>query len=137
MMTTPEPEPPHPPLVEEVAEELAKLTVSPTSALRAGYALATSDESVLRLRLQLVDRMVLPLPAATREALGRRVWGVWVRWAREQPDPEPSWVAEWEDLDAAYREVAMRIGEDLFQVGQIAEVLKESRGDEGERDSHV
>lgn len=47
----------------------------------------------------------------SREALGRLVRETWVEWAREQPDPKPSWLVPWEDLDEGQREVDMRIGE--------------------------
>ncbi len=46
-----------------------------------------------------------------REMLGRLVRHAWVRWAREQPDPKPSWLVGWDELDAGQREVDMRIGE--------------------------
>jgi hypothetical protein len=46
-----------------------------------------------------------------REDLGRIVRETWVAWAREQPDPKPSWLTDWDDLDAGQREVDMRIGE--------------------------
>lgn len=46
-----------------------------------------------------------------REACGRLVRETWVKWASEQPDPKPSWLVPWEDLDAGQREVDMRIGE--------------------------
>lgn len=46
-----------------------------------------------------------------REDLGRIVRETWVKWASEQPDPKPSWLTEWEDLDDGQREVDMRIGE--------------------------
>ena len=46
-----------------------------------------------------------------REALGRLVRQVWMDWAREQPDPKPSWLAGWDELDDGQREVDMRIGE--------------------------
>lgn len=48
-----------------------------------------------------------------REALGRRVREVWVEWAREQPDPKPSHLVGWDDLDEGNREVDMRIGDAL------------------------
>ena len=48
-----------------------------------------------------------------REALGRRVREVWVEWASEQPDPKPSHLVGWGDLDEGNREVDMRIGEAL------------------------
>ena len=50
-----------------------------------------------------------------REALGRRVREVWVEWAREQPDPKPSHLVGWDDLDEGNREVDMRIGEALAE----------------------
>jgi len=51
--------------------------------------------------------------AADREALGRIVRDTWVAWAREQPDPKPSWLVGWDELDDDQREVDMRIGEAL------------------------
>jgi len=56
----------------------------------------------------------------SREALGRVVRQVWVEWAREQPNPKPSWLTPWEDLDDGQREVDMRIGEALFTAGKRA-----------------
>lgn len=53
--------------------------------------------------------MTSPAP----EALGRLVRETWVAWAKEQPDPKPSWLIEWPDLDAAQREVDIRIGRAL------------------------
>jgi hypothetical protein len=45
-----------------------------------------------------------------REPLGRLVRDTWVTWAREQPNPKPSWLAPWDELDDGQREVDMRIG---------------------------
>lgn len=53
-----------------------------------------------------------------REPLGRLVRQVWVDWAREQPDPKPSWLTGWDDLDAGQREVDMRIGSALANHGR-------------------
>jgi hypothetical protein len=50
-------------------------------------------------------------PGEFREALGRLVREVWVKWAGEQPNPKPSWLTGWEGLDEGQREVDMRIGE--------------------------
>ena len=47
----------------------------------------------------------------TREDLGRIVRETWVKWASEQPDPKPSWLVDWDDLDDGQREADMRIGE--------------------------
>jgi hypothetical protein len=35
---------------------------------------------------------------------------IWVDWAAGQPDPKPSWLIGWGDLDDGQREVDMRIG---------------------------
>jgi hypothetical protein len=51
-----------------------------------------------------------------REALGRLVREVWVEWAREQPDPKPSHLVGWDDLDEGNREVDMRIGDALWNM---------------------
>jgi hypothetical protein len=48
--------------------------------------------------------------ADPREELGRVVRDTWVAWAREQPDPKPSWLTGWNELDDGQREVDMRIG---------------------------
>jgi hypothetical protein len=50
-------------------------------------------------------------PEWKREALGRLVRETWVAWAREQPDPKPSWLTGWDELDEGQREVDCRIGE--------------------------
>lgn len=54
-----------------------------------------------------------------REALGRLVREVWVTWAREQPDPKPSWLVGWDDLPEPDREVDRRIGEALYRRGAL------------------
>lgn len=46
-----------------------------------------------------------------REGLGRLVREAWIKWAGEQPEPKPSWLVPWDDLEAGQREVDMRIGE--------------------------
>lgn len=52
-----------------------------------------------------------------RERLGRMVREVWIEWAREQPNPKPSWLVPWEGLSEADREVDRRIGETLYAQG--------------------
>jgi hypothetical protein len=53
---------------------------------------------------------------AERETLGRIVRAIWVTWALEQPDPKPSWLVGWDDLDEGQREVDCRIGEAVAAV---------------------
>lgn len=49
--------------------------------------------------------------ADEREHLGRIVRDTWVAWASGQPDPKPSWLVPFDELDDGQREVDMRIGE--------------------------
>lgn len=44
------------------------------------------------------------------EMLGRLVRDTWVEWAQEQPDPKPSWLLPWDELDEGQKEVDRRIG---------------------------
>ena len=50
----------------------------------------------------------------TRSELGKLVREVWIKWAREQPSPKPSWLVPWEQLSENDREVDRRIGETLY-----------------------
>lgn len=52
-----------------------------------------------------------------RDKLGAMVRQVWVAWAREQPNPKPSWLIEWYCLNESDKEVDRRIGERLFSEG--------------------
>lgn len=47
------------------------------------------------------------------EDRGRLVRGVWIDWARRQPNPKPSWLIGWDDLDQGQREVDILIGEEV------------------------
>ena len=55
--------------------------------------------------------------AAHRENLGKLVRAVWIAWAKEQPDPKPSWLVPWEGLNEPDKEVDRLIGERLAQEG--------------------
>lgn len=46
-----------------------------------------------------------------REALGKIVRATWIEWAKEQPNPKPSWLVEWDGLGEPDKEVDRRIGE--------------------------
>ena len=50
---------------------------------------------------------------ADRESLGKIVREVWIEWAKEQPDPTPSWLVPREGLSEPDKEVDRRIGERL------------------------
>lgn len=58
----------------------------------------------------------------TREALGRLVRDVWIAWAKEQPNPKPSWLVEWDGLSEPDREVDRRIGE-VIAAAERARIL--------------
>lgn len=52
-----------------------------------------------------------------REYLGRLVRAVWVKWASEQTNAKPSWLAPWSELSDPDKEVDRRIGCMLFNEG--------------------
>lgn len=47
----------------------------------------------------------------TRDELGRIVREAWVRWARKQPSPKPSWLVPYDELSEADKEADRQIGE--------------------------
>jgi hypothetical protein len=53
----------------------------------------------------------------SRDALGQHVRAVWIAWAREQPNPKPSWLVPWSGLSEPDREVDRMIGEALYKRG--------------------
>lgn len=55
-----------------------------------------------------------------RERLGHLVRAVWVRWARGQKDPKPSWLVPWELLSEDMKEVDRMIGEEIARAGRAA-----------------
>lgn len=62
-----------------------------------------------------------------REALGRRVREVWIAWAKTQPEPKPSWLVPWEEMEEKDREVDRQIGETIAEEAQV-DLLKENEG---------
>lgn len=53
-----------------------------------------------------------------RDHVGRMVRDVWINWAKEQPNPKPSWLVPFDQLTEADKEVDRRIGEVLAHFGQ-------------------
>lgn len=52
-----------------------------------------------------------------RDLLGKKVREVWIEWAKEQPNPKPSWLVPYIQLSEPDKEVDRRIGEALFRMG--------------------
>lgn len=63
-----------------------------------------------------------------REQLGQIVRAEWVKWAQEQPNPKPSHLVLWEELDEANKEVDRRIGE-AIAAAVLAEERERTKGD--------
>lgn len=49
-----------------------------------------------------------------RTRLGKLVRQYWVEWASMQPNPKPSWLVEWDELDEASKEADRMIGNGLY-----------------------
>jgi hypothetical protein len=58
------------------------------------------------------------IPREDREMLGMAVRAEWVRWACEQPNPKPHWLAPWEELSEPDKDVDRRIGVRLANIGR-------------------
>ena len=54
-----------------------------------------------------------------REFLGKLVRIIWVKWAKKQPNPKPSWLVEWDDLDKNSKEIDCLIGEKIAEAATI------------------
>lgn len=52
--------------------------------------------------------------ATRRDHLGRIVREAWIAWAKEQPDPKPSWLVPYDELSEADKEADRRIGEAVW-----------------------
>jgi hypothetical protein len=62
---------------------------------------------------------VPPLDPAMREFMGKLVRAEWERWAREQPNPKPSWLTPWDQLTEPEREVDRRIAETIWRFSYV------------------
>lgn len=85
--------------------DCASVAIPPFVPERAGDDEASGDEPVTSPDLD------------HRERLGMRVREVWVAWAREQPNPKPSWLVPWNELSEADKEADRRIGSALWGDG--------------------
>jgi len=62
---------------------------------------------------------IAPILTLEPEELGRKVREIWIEWAKQQPNPKPSWLLPWEELSEPDREVDRRIGMQIA-VGIVA-----------------
>jgi DNA-binding PadR family transcriptional regulator len=119
------------PILNALAEEGLVSKLENWGSTRKTYCIVGPER--WRTLREIMDNYALTTPGLTfqpasqdlqirepRELLGRSVRQVWVEWAHEQPDPKPSWLLPWEDLDEGQREVDMRIGDALFAAGRTA-----------------
>lgn len=61
------------------------------------------------------------------EFLGRLVRSVWIEWAKEQPNPKPSWLVPWEELPPEQQEVDRRIGLKVAEVVTGGRIGRDAR----------
>ena len=64
-----------------------------------------------------------PLPFH-RDALGRMVRTVWVRWAQTQPSPKPSWLLPYDELSEPDKEADRQIGEAIARWTLIGDAAR-------------
>lgn len=65
-----------------------------------------------------------PLPIPLHD-LGRIVREAWVRWARLQPSPKPSWLVPYDELCEADRDADDMIGESVARAVMLAIAARE------------
>lgn len=114
--------------LEQVKDLVDVTTERAMKAERAQYVAEAERDALLQEK---------QTPAANREHLGRIVRASWIAWAKQQPNPKPSWLVPWEGLDEPDREVDRRIGEEVTWPLRVAHpvVLEELRVTTQERDA--
>lgn len=60
-----------------------------------------------------------------REILGMMVRVAWVNWAKEQPNPKPSWLVPWAELSEDMKEADRRIGDNF--AGYFGDIIDRLR----------
>ena len=58
--------------------------------------------------------------AINRDLLGLMVREAWVRWAKQQPNPKPSWLEPYECLPESDQEADRQIGEAVCRAAMLA-----------------
>jgi len=109
-------------LVDKLDRTLTALAISTSEREEAEARLVEATKTVeARLYRGAHDSIT-----GNREALGRIVRWVWIAWAKEQPNPKPSWLVPWEGLSEPDKEVDRRIGERLAAEGAPGDAPEEA-----------
>lgn len=66
-----------------------------------------------------------PLPI-DRDQLGRFVRDAWIRWAKMQPEPKPSWLVPYDELSEPDKEADRIIGESVARWTLIGDAMRAS-----------
>lgn len=86
--------------------------------------MSQEGQEVERLAKKVMETTVRPLlevyrhpkeKRLDRDVLGRVVRKAWIEWAKQQPNPKPSWLVPYEELDEPDKEADRFIGERLLQ----------------------
>lgn len=75
------------------------------------------------------EKIRLPSRNPHRDWLGEQVRLVWIEWARQQPNPKPSWLVPYVELSEADKEVDRRIGQLLYTLGYCQAIEEELEGE--------
>lgn len=76
-----------------------------------GHQKIAFDSTLQSLSTQQSMGEAMPPQGLDRETLGRKVREAWVFWAKDQPDPKPTWLVSYDDLSDADKEADRMIGE--------------------------
>lgn len=77
--------------------------------------LESGDSQLAGVKFNHVEIVTSVMIDMSRDELGQLVRAVWIRWAKQQTDPKPSWLVPWADLGESDREVDRQIGESVFR----------------------
>lgn len=75
-------------------------------------------------KTRLVAALPLPKQGPNRDDLGELVRQVWVKWAKEQPNPKPSHLLPYDQLPEEHKEVDRRIGVALYLMGRTSMMVE-------------
>jgi hypothetical protein len=95
---------------------------------RAGFPHGACPDGFADCNAARVIAEAVAIPEVlSREFLGRAVREQWVRWAKSQPSPKPSWLAPYDELSEADKEADRQIGEHIYLLTKL--YMNASAGD--------